>query len=243
MPARGCWSTIAPTCAWLDRVLDRYPGLTIENCASGGMRTDYALLSRLQLQSTSDQQDFLRYPAIAVAAPAAIAPEQSAVWAYPQPEFTDDEIAFTLCSAMLGRIDLSGHLDQMSAGQQELVAQGVRVYKQIRADLARAVPLWPLGLPGWSDPVLALGLRTAEVTYLAAWRRGRPDGPAHDGDAGVITLPVPHLAGAPVRAEVLYPGGAGASARWVRAGGAVEVTLPRTPSACVIRLRAGHPGQ
>ena len=47
---------------WLDRVLDRYPGLTIENCSSGGMRTDYALLSRLQLHSTSDQQDFLRYP-------------------------------------------------------------------------------------------------------------------------------------------------------------------------------------
>jgi alpha-galactosidase len=60
---------------WLDDLLDRHPGLTIENCASGGMRTDYALLSRCQLQSTSDQQDFLRYPAIAAAAPAAIAPE------------------------------------------------------------------------------------------------------------------------------------------------------------------------
>jgi alpha-galactosidase len=206
------------------------------------MRTDYALLSRLQLQSTSDQQDYLRYAAIAAAAPAAIAPEQSAVWAYPQPEFTDDQIAFTLCSAMLGRIHLSGHIDRMSAGQRELVAQGVRVYKQIRADLARAVPMWPLGLPGWSDPVLALGMRTADVTYLAAWRRGTLDGPAGGEDGGVITLPVPHLAGAPVRAEVLYPGGAGACADWVRADGAVIVTLPRTPSACLIRLRAGHPG-
>jgi hypothetical protein len=42
------------------------------------MRTDYAMLSRLQLQSTSDQQDFLRYPAIAAAAPAA-----SRVWRRP----------------------------------------------------------------------------------------------------------------------------------------------------------------
>ena len=47
---------------WLDAVLDRHPGLVIENCSSGGMRTDYALLARLQLQSTSDQQEFLRYP-------------------------------------------------------------------------------------------------------------------------------------------------------------------------------------
>ena len=39
---------------WLDGVLDRHRTLTIENCGSGGMRADYALLSRLQLQSTSD---------------------------------------------------------------------------------------------------------------------------------------------------------------------------------------------
>ncbi|HEY3611155.1 MAG TPA: hypothetical protein VGL06_26915, partial [Pseudonocardiaceae bacterium] len=70
---------------WLDSVLDRYPGLTLENCASGGLRTDYAMLSRLHLQSTSDQQDFLRYPAIAAAAPSIMAPEQAANWAYPQP--------------------------------------------------------------------------------------------------------------------------------------------------------------
>ena len=31
---------------WLDAVLDRHPGLVLENCASGGMRIDYALLSR-----------------------------------------------------------------------------------------------------------------------------------------------------------------------------------------------------
>jgi alpha-galactosidase len=97
-------------------------------------------------------------------------------------------------------------------------------------------------LPGRSDPVLALGMRTADVTYLAAWRRGSLGGPAGGEDGGVITLPVPHLAGAPVRAEVLYPGGAGVSADWVRADGAVMVTLPRTPSACLIRLRAGYPG-
>jgi alpha-galactosidase len=88
---------------WLDGVLDRHPDLVIENCASGGMRTDYALLARMLLQSTSDQQDHLRYLPIAAAAPAAITPEQAAVWAYPQPGFTADEIVFTLASAMLGR--------------------------------------------------------------------------------------------------------------------------------------------
>ncbi|MDF2712029.1 MAG: alpha-galactosidase, partial [Nonomuraea muscovyensis] len=74
--------------AWLEGVLDRHPHLVLENCGSGAMRIDYAMLSRLQLQSTSDQQDFLRYPPIAVAAPLSTLPEQAANWAYPQPGMT-----------------------------------------------------------------------------------------------------------------------------------------------------------
>ena len=172
---------------WLDAVLDRHPGLVIENCASGGARTDYALLSRLQLQSTSDQQDFRRGAAIAAAAPAAVTPEQGAVWAYPQPDFTDDEIAFTLCSALLGRIHLSGHLDQMTDQQHALVAAAVDTYKRIRPDLAQAVPLWPLGLPGWTAPWLALGMRAPAATYVLAWHRtglGEPGRFAAGGSSG-----------------------------------------------------------
>ena len=54
---------------WLEGVLDRHPALVIENCGSGAMRADFAMLSRLQLQSTSDQEDFRLYPPIAAAAP------------------------------------------------------------------------------------------------------------------------------------------------------------------------------
>ena len=222
---------------WLDGLLDRHPGLVIENCGSGGMRTDYALLSRLQLQSTSDQQDFLRYPPIAAAAPAAIAPEQAGVWAYPQPEFTDDEIAFTLCSALLGRVQLSGHLDKMSQPQRDLVADAVRAYKAIRADLARAVPFWPLGLPGWADPLIALGMRAPGVSYLTVWRRDALGGPERPAGPASHALCVPHLAGRPVRAEVLYPGAAAdAGAGWAPTAGVLTVYLPHTPSACLIRL-------
>jgi len=46
--------------AWLDSVFARYPDLVIENCSSGGMRIDYAMLSRHSIQSTSDQEDYLR---------------------------------------------------------------------------------------------------------------------------------------------------------------------------------------
>jgi alpha-galactosidase len=219
---------------WLDALLDRHPGLVIENCASGGMRADYALLSRMQLQSTSDQQDYLRYPPIAAAAPAAIAPEQAAVWAYPQPEFTADEIAFTMAGALLGRVHLSGHLDRMSPGQRALVAEGVAVYKQIRAEIARSVPFWPLGLPRWEDCWIALGLHTPTASYLTVWHRGTR--PGTGGDPSQLTLPVPALRDQPVSASILYPGATGVAANWNATQGAVMVTLPRTPSACVLSL-------
>lgn len=234
---------------WLDAALDRHPGLVIENCSSGGMRTDYALLARLQVQSTSDQQDFLRYPPIAAAAPAAMTPEQAAIWAYPQPEFTDDEIAFTLCGAMLGRVHLSGHLDQMSRPQRELVAEAVRVYKTIRSDLAAAVPFWPLGLPGWADSWVALGLRAPDASYLTVWHRGplaeasghpaalaTTSAPTAADDPAAATLPIPHLRGRPLTARILYPSGAGAGIRWDARAGTLSVSLPRTPSACVLSL-------
>jgi alpha-galactosidase len=224
---------------WLDAVLDRHPGLVIENCSSGGMRTDYALLSRVQLQSTSDQEDYRRYPPIAAAAPAAILPEQAAVWAYPQPGFTDDEIAFTMASALLGRVHLSGHLDRMSSHQRQLVAEAIEVHKRsIRPATAGSVPFWPLGLPRWDDPWIALGLRAGPVSHLTVWRRW----PRPDTDTSQLAMPLPHLRGARVTAEVLYPRHAGATAGWDAARGTLTVTLPRFPSACVLRLApAGQP--
>jgi alpha-galactosidase len=223
---------------WLDGVLDRHPGLVIENCSSGGMRIDYALLSRLHIQSTSDQQDYLRYPPIAAAAATAMTPEQAGVWAYPQPSFTDDAIVFTLCGALLGRVQLSGHLDQMSPDQHELVAAAVRVYKSIRADLATAVPFWPLGLPRWTDSWIALGMRAPAASYLTVWHRGplaASDAAGTGDDPAEVSLPVPHLRGRPVTASVLYPE-PGPHTRWDTAPGTLTVSLPRTPTACVIQL-------
>jgi alpha-galactosidase len=224
---------------WVDEVLDRHPGLTLENCSSGGMRTDYALLSRFQLQSTSDQQDPTHYPAIAAAAPMAMTPEQAAVWAYPQPEWSDDEIAFTLCSALLGRVHLSGHIDRMTPAQQQLVADAISAYKRIRPDLAAAVPFWPLGLPRWTDPWVALGMRSPAASYVVVWHRGPPGaapGPDQGAHPDEIILPVASLPGPHAAPEVLYPLPGGARADWSVAGRELTVTLPRLPSACLLRL-------
>jgi len=212
---------------WLSGVLDRHPGLVVENCASGGMRMDGATLAVSQLQSTSDQQDPLRYPPIAASAPTAAPPEQAAVWAYPQPEFTDDLISFTLGGALLGRIHLSGHLDRMTTHQMCLVQDALATYKSIRPHLARALPFWPLGLPAWNDEWLALGMRVPDgPSYLSVWRRG---------GASELRLPVAHLAGREVRAEVLHPAAAqSGAALWD--GGGVRVSVASSPGVLLVRL-------
>ena len=71
---------------------------------------EYAMLSHLQLQSSSDQEDYRLYPSIAVGESAGVLPEQLAVWSYPLAKATPDEASFNMVSAMLFRIHQSGNL-------------------------------------------------------------------------------------------------------------------------------------
>jgi alpha-galactosidase len=225
---------------WMASLLDRHPGLVLENCGSGGLRMDYAQLAVAQLQSTSDQQDPLRYPPIAAAAATAVTPEQAAVWAYPQPEHTFDEIAFILAGALLGRIHLSGFLDRMSDDQLELVRSAIRVYKDIRPDIPDARPFWPLGLPGWEDTWIAQGLRGGHSTFLTLWRRDGAAGnaPGDGGDERSCTLTLPHLRGTHLEPAVLHPRTSDSTAEWDVEEGKLTVVLPRRNTAVLLRLSA-----
>jgi alpha-galactosidase len=218
---------------WLDGVLDRHPALVLENCASGAMRMDPALLSRLQLQSTSDQQDPSRYPAIAVAAPLSMPPEQCANWAYPQPGMPAEEAAGTLVTGLAGRLYLSGHLDRMSPAEQAMVREAVEVHTGLRGLLRTARPLWPLGLPDWDDPWLALALADPEDSecVLHLWhRRLPPDGP-HD-----IVVPLPRLRGRRLEIDVLFPTRSPIwRTRWDPATATLRVSAPATPAALSAR--------
>jgi alpha-galactosidase len=117
---------------WLDGLLDRHPDLIIENCASGAMRSDFALLSRLALQSTSDQQDVTRYVPIAVAAPMLMLPEQAGSWAYPSASMGREETIASLSLGLLGRLYLSGYLPQLSPDQLALVLEAVVMHRALR---------------------------------------------------------------------------------------------------------------
>ncbi|MGI5128168.1 glycoside hydrolase family 36 protein [Pseudonocardia sp. CA-107938] len=217
--------------AWIDSVLDRHPDLVLENCSSGGMRVDYAQLARHSIQSTSDQTDPERYVSIAAAAPASVTPEQSAVWAYPQPDWTTDVNDLTLVNALLGRVHLSGRIDLLDEAGRAAVRAAMDTYKALRHRIPHALPVWPLGLPGWYDAWCAAGLVDDEGMLLQVWRRG-----GSGSSADTAALPIPAFAGRDVDVEVLYPVGGNGSATWSRADGALQVQLPDAPSARLLRL-------
>ena len=195
--------------AWLDRVFSRYPDLVIENCSSGGLRMDYAMLSRYSIQSTSDQEDYIQYSTIAANVPTGVTSEQAAVWSYPLKKETAEEYAeqgsfgapynadgsldlreetaFNMVNAMLCRIHQSGHLCELAPERMALVKEGIAAYKSIRGDIRRSLPFWPLGLAETAKPWICLALRTESKAYLAVWRRGTPDTGA-DSDFCCIPL-------------------------------------------------------
>jgi alpha-galactosidase len=98
-------------------------------------------------------------------------PEQAASWAYPQPGMTAEEVSFCLVTGLLGRFFLSGYLNRMEPDERNLVDEAVALAKDLTADIASSAPFWPLGLPKWEDPWVALGLTTGDTSYIALWNR------------------------------------------------------------------------
>jgi alpha-galactosidase len=209
--------------AWLEGLLNRYPDLVIENCGSGGGRMDYAMLSRLQLQSMTDQENYLKLPGILVGASAAVLPEQLAIWSYPLAKADADQASFNVVTAMMCRIHQSGRLDATSADALLQVANGIKVYREtIRQHIPQAVPFYPLGMPDVTNrnaPV-ALGMRASGWTTLAVWRLGGGD-----------TVEIPLNA---AQAKILYPVDLGIEVNAAKSK--LSIHFPRTKMACILRL-------
>ena len=155
---------------WLDSVFSRYPELVIENCGSGGMRIDYALLRRHSIQSVTDSGDYRKTAFIATASPSALTPEQAGIWSYPVRDSDEEETILNMVNTLLMRIHLGGRIDQIKPNCFALVKEAIDCYKELRADIPDALPIWPLGFPKTGDGWISLGLQCGKKTYLAVWR-------------------------------------------------------------------------
>ncbi|UZX04633.1 alpha-galactosidase [Arthrobacter sp. CDRTa11] len=204
--------------AWVSAAMDRHPGLTIEGCAAGGSRLDGASGAVFPVQSLTDQQDFAKTPPISAAAPLTLTPEQSGVWASVEGSMGDEQLAFSLVSALLSRVHLAGRIDTLDPAQLEVVRAALEVYKGLRAGIPTSLPMFPLGLPAWRDDWIAQGSRLGQSTLaIAVHRRG--------GDV-VQSIGLPAWLGQNPDVTVAYP-------TW---GAADAVVLSETPGAAVLKV-------
>ena len=217
---------------WAGAVMDRHPGLVVEGCAAGGSRTDPASGGVFPVQSVTDQQDYRATPPIAVAAPLALPPEQTGVWACVDGTMDREQLAFSLVTALLARVHLTGRIDTLDTDQRAVVREALAVYRTIRPAIGRLMPAWPLGLPGWRDPWIVQGARDGDHLYLAVWRRGGPD----DGAPDTLRVPLPGRL-TDENVEVLYPRWGGESVVVADDGRTLELKLPGLTSARLLRVR------
>lgn len=213
---------------WLDQIFAKYPTLVIENCSSGGMRMDYAMLSRYSIQSTSDQEDYVNYATIAAGAPAVLTPEQAAVWSYPLREGNDEEVVFNMINALLLRVHQSGHLAELSKPRLALVKEALDYYKTIRPLIKEAIPFWPLGLPDHQSEWVSVGLKHNARSFIAVWRVR--------GEAESIVLP---LAGRGFEASdfvIAYPAQHGSELSWNAEKQELTVSMPQGKVARLIEI-------
>lgn len=213
---------------WLDEIFAAYPDLVIENCSSGGMRMDYAMLARHSIQSTSDQTNYRKYASIAVNAPSALTPEQSAIWSYPLEDSTKEQTIFNCVNSCLMRIHQSGHMGVLAADKKAIVKEELDYYKQMRQDIPKSIPFWPLGLAKDEDDWMALGLKGGEKNYLAVY---------HMQGETTCKLPLKEWKGKELDVKVAFPASdSSCKVQWHAEEGMLEVTLPEEEMARILEF-------
>lgn len=215
--------------SWLDEIMKEYPDVVFENCSSGGMRMDYAMLSRYSIQSTSDQSGYLQYASIAANAPSALTPEQAAIWSYPMSESTREETIFNCVSSCLLRIHQSGHMGVLAQDKKEIVKEQLAYYKTIRKDIPQARPFWPLGLAKEGDDWMSLGMDMGEKIMLAVW---------HIKGNHSCELPLLQWKGKELNINVAFPkNDTCCGLQWDKENGRLKVTLPEEKMARLLEIR------
>lgn len=230
-PGEGLLDHARAHLEWVEALRERYPEIILEACSSGAQRMDAAILGRYDLQSTSDQQDYRLYPTIAASAPMSMPLEMAGNWAYPQSEWSDEQIAFTLVTGLSGRLYLSGNIDRLNEHQLAIVREATAAYPDVIAHHARALPSWPLGLPAWDDPQVALASATGDETLVFVWNR--------DAAATSATLSLPDFSQGDVTVETIFPTALAAwQTQWHSESGELTVDLTGAgESARVLRVR------
>lgn len=189
-PGEGLRRQVIGSQNFFRKIRERMPNLVIENCASGGHRLEPSMLALTAMSSFSDAHEAAEIPIIAANLHRLMLPRQSQIWAVLRAAQSDQRLAYSLAATFLGRMCLSGGIEELGASQWEIATRAMAFYR-------RAAPVIKHGSsrkfgavgPSWRHPV--------------GWQAVRRV--ATDGNRILVVL---HTFGAaPVEVEIPLPPG------------------------------------
>ncbi|CAI6313729.1 unnamed protein product [Periconia digitata] len=158
------------THALFTRIHDALPELVTELVSAGGARMEASLLQLSSMASSTDAHETLEIPIISAALHRLVLPRQSLIWAVLNREDTIKRLGYTLGSAFLGRMCLSGDVVGLREEQLAFVKKAIDLYKQavpaIRAGVSRYFTKH-LG-PSWRHPSGWQGVTRATNSQVLA---------------------------------------------------------------------------
>jgi alpha-galactosidase len=148
------------------------------------------MLARTAMSSFSDGHELPEIPIIAANLHRLILPRQSQIWAVLHRGDTPQRLRFSLAATFLGRMCLSGEVEELDAAQWQSVCQAMELYRQVT----------PIIKHGTSRIFRSLGPCWRHPTGWQAVRRLSEDGK-------FILLVVHTFVNTPATIEVPWPEG------------------------------------
>lgn len=116
--------------AFFVNLKEQIPDIIIENCASGGHRLESSMMSVTALSSFSDCHEAVEIPYIAGNVQNLCIPAQNSIWAVLRKDDTLERVEYSIAAGMLGRLCLSGDIENLSDEQWNCIEKGISLYKK-----------------------------------------------------------------------------------------------------------------
>jgi alpha-galactosidase len=175
---------------FFESLRNRLPDLVIENCSSGGHRLEPSMLARTAMSSFSDAHELPEIPIIAANLHRLILPRQSQIWAVLHRGDTQQRLVYSLAATFLGRMCLSGEVEQLDSSQWQTVQHAMDLYRKAAHVIKQ----------GRSDFFAEIGSSWRHPTGWQAVRRISNDGTS-------ILLVIHTFANSPHSIRIPLPGG------------------------------------
>ena len=135
---------------------------------------DYGLLARSDLSSITDQGEWFRLSSVFYGVSKYIHPSQIGNWSILKDAADESSYVFTLINSMMGRMHISGEIENLSPAKRKILTEAIAFYKKWKAVLGEPklyhhTPNASLQYTeGWL--VLQMNDSAASKLLVGAWR-------------------------------------------------------------------------